>query len=76
MFQVEWGRFLRELGAEIPVLQDFAGEEVHFDGGKGQGTGRAHGSLVLGKDGSQDVSVIFFLGGGLESQSAEFRINI
>jgi len=37
MFQVEWGRFLRELGAEIPVLQDFAGEEVHFDGGKSQG---------------------------------------
>lgn len=26
--QVEWGRFLRELGAEIPVLQDFAGEEA------------------------------------------------
>jgi hypothetical protein len=25
---VEWGRFLRELGAEIPVLQDFAGEEA------------------------------------------------
>ena len=36
MFQVEWGRFLRELGAEIPVLQDFAGEEVHFDGGASQ----------------------------------------
>lgn len=24
---MEWGRFLRELGAEIPLLQDFAGEE-------------------------------------------------
>lgn len=39
MFQVEWGRFLRELGAEIPVLQDFAGEEVHFDGGESQRQG-------------------------------------
>lgn len=25
--QVEWGRFLRELGAELPVLEEFAGEE-------------------------------------------------
>ena len=24
---MEWGRFLRELGAEIPILEDFAGEE-------------------------------------------------
>ena len=31
--QVEWGRFLRELGAEIPVLQDFAGEEAMEWGG-------------------------------------------
>lgn len=62
------------------MLQDFAGEEVHFDGGKGQGIGRVHGSLVLGKDGSQAPKPrcerYFFFGGGLESQSAEFRINI
>ncbi|CAE7199307.1 pks15/1 [Symbiodinium sp. CCMP2592] len=25
--QVEWGRFLRELGAEIAILEEFAGEE-------------------------------------------------
>ena len=24
---MEWGRFLRELGAEIPILEEFAGEE-------------------------------------------------
>eukprot|EP00434_Breviolum_minutum_P009960 symbB.v1.2.008780.t1/scaffold514.1/size193457/6 len=31
--KVEWGRFLRELGAEIPVLQDFAGEEEEATSG-------------------------------------------
>ena len=25
--EVEWGRFLRELGAEIPILEEFSGEE-------------------------------------------------
>ncbi|CAL1148755.1 unnamed protein product [Cladocopium goreaui] len=35
--KVEWGRFLRELGAEIPVLQDFAGEEEEGVSGGAKG---------------------------------------
>ena len=38
--QVEWDRFLRELGAEIPVLQDFAGEEAMGIHGAGLGPWR------------------------------------
>eukprot|EP00438_Fugacium_kawagutii_P013962 Skav203428 [mRNA] locus=scaffold1743:433119:436594:- [translate_table: standard] len=40
---VEWGRFLRELGAEIPVLQDFAGEEERLWGGLGETVGGGGG---------------------------------